>query len=94
MKKTVKIGPQIFDITVTEDLRDGDLKLDGLISYHKSSIVLDADLNEFAEIQVLWHEIVHGILNNAGIKDVKEETIDALATGILGVLQDNKWITE
>lgn len=94
MSNQVKIGPQVFEIIVKPDLRRGDEGLDGWIQYHNSTISLDARLEEFAYKQVIWHEIVHGILNNAGIKTVTEETVDALSYGILDVIQSNPWLTK
>ena len=88
----VKIGPQTFVIVFEEDLHRGEAELDGYIRFYNSTISLDMRLNEFAQIQTLWHEIVHALLNNAGIKTVPEEAVDALATGIVGVLQDNEWL--
>lgn len=94
MNKQVKIGPQTFEIVIKEDLRRGDEPLDGWIKFHESRICLDARLDGFAQKHVLWHEIIHGILNNAGIADVSEGAADALSYGILGVLQDNDWLTK
>ena len=35
----------------------------------------------------LWHELIHGILENAGIHNHDEQQIDAIAYGIVAVLQ-------
>jgi hypothetical protein len=93
-KGQIKIGPQTFAIVVKEDLRQGDESLDGWIKFSESTIYLDARLDTFSHRQVLWHEVIHAIVNMAGIKDVKEEAIDAISFGIMDVLQDNPWINE
>lgn len=92
MNQKIKIGPQIFVIKTKEDLRRGDEGLDGWIKFSTSEIMLETNLDAFSVKQCLWHEIVHGILTQAGIKTVPEEAVDALAYGILGVIQDNKWL--
>lgn len=41
---------------------------------------------------MLWHEIIHGILEDRGLQldeDVKENLCEALSRGIYQVLQDN-----
>jgi hypothetical protein len=92
MEKQVKIGPQIFDIVFEEDLHRGEEGLDGWIRFYSSTISLDKRLNEFSQRQVLWHEIIHAIFTIAGIKDLPDSAVDAIAYGVLGVLQDNEWL--
>ena len=94
MNKTIKIGPQTFDIVTERDLHRGSDGLDGWIRFYNSTINLDDRLNEFGSYQVLWHEIVHALFTMAGIEPSKvpEEAVDALAYGIMNVLQNNKWL--
>ncbi len=97
MNDTIKIGPQAFAIIVVKDLRaqDKDDRLQGEISYSHSEVRLDENLDAFGRRQVLWHEILHGILTQAGMQtSVKNEEniIDALSYGILSALQDNPWL--
>lgn len=94
MNKTVKIGPQIFAIIFKEGLQDASFKsLDGWVRFSESNIYLDKRLDTFAQKQVLWHEILHGLAAQMGA-DLPENVIDAFAYGILGVLQDNAWLTK
>jgi hypothetical protein len=89
---SVKIGGQIFAVKQIENLQDSDgTKLDGNIKYSSSEILLESTLDSYGKIQVLWHEILHGICSHAGIKDESELLIDALAHGIIAVIIDNDW---
>jgi len=91
MIESVKIGGITYPISRVDDLRDESQKLDGWIRYRPYSIQLDSGIGEQGERVVLWHEILHGILTQAGIsyEDEHESVLDALAYGISQVLQDN-----
>jgi Zn-dependent peptidase ImmA (M78 family) len=88
---SIKIGSITYEVRVIERLLgDNDKKLDGQITYSVPKIELDSNLSPVMRRQVLWHEIVHGILTQAGRQDeVSEGAVDALAYGILGVINDN-----
>jgi hypothetical protein len=96
-KVTVKIGPMVYEVVEEKGLTtfDGDKKLSGHIIYDSRQIRIEAQLSEQSKRQILWHEILHGILTQAGIEleDV-EKSVDVLAFGIMGVLQDNQWLTK
>lgn len=91
MIEIVLIGGIQYPVHRVAELRDGDTKLDGHIKYRPYSINLDAELGEQGERVVLWHEVLHGILAQAGFRheDEHEQLLDALAYGIVQVLQDN-----
>lgn len=40
-------------------------------------------------VVVLMHEVIHGILSNAGLDDHDEQMVEALAVGLVDVLQRN-----
>jgi hypothetical protein len=88
---SVKIGGIDYSIERVRDLRDEDgKKLDGRITYNATHIKIDSDTSDQAFVQILWHEILHGIETQAGrCGEVKEPTIDALAFGIIQVMRDN-----
>jgi len=87
----IKIGPQKFKVVHVRDLRDKkDVSYFGLITYGKSIIEIEDSIDKFSKHQVLWHEILHGLLTQAGISNHEESMIDALAYGIIQVLDDNK----
>lgn len=92
---TVKLGPHTYNIVEVDNLRGDDgTKLDGQIEYHKLTIEIDSDTVSTYKRCVLWHELIHGMLDNAGIdSDMHDETtIDIIASGVMQVLQDNEWI--
>ena len=79
-----------YEVEYVPDLRDGDARLNGWIQYDPSKISIEAKLGEQMTAQVVWHEILHGIATQAGRhNELKENTIDALAYGIVQVLRDN-----
>jgi len=96
--RTVKIGPVTYEIKVVRGLMDDakNTKLWGQISYENCIIELEEDQNSSANRVILWHEIVHGLLQGSGHSklDDKEDLVTALAYGIVGVLKDNPWLAE
>lgn len=93
---SIKIGAITYEVIVVERLLgDNDKKLDGQITYSIPKIELDGNLSPVMRRQVLWHEIIHGILTQAGRQDeVSEGAVDALAYGIFGVINGNPAISE
>ena len=91
MVEAVLMGGITYPVSVVDDLRDGDQKLDGFINYRPYSIQLNSGMGSQGERVILWHEVLHGILAQAGFvhEDEHEQLMDALAYGIVQVLQDN-----
>jgi ssRNA-specific RNase YbeY (16S rRNA maturation enzyme) len=86
----IKIGPISYDVVEVSELASDAGMLHGDINFSKCRIRLDADDNAQRQHQTLWHEVLHGILHGAGIRDGhSEQQIEALAHGIIQVLQDN-----
>jgi hypothetical protein len=93
--KTVRIGPIFFDIARVEKLLDDDgaTKLDGDINYNLSRIQIEAVVGPQKAKQVLWHEIIHGLLRQSGVHVENCEVVcDVLSHGIMQVLMDNELI--
>ena len=89
-KKTIKIGPQVFKVVLVEDLKDDKGEtMCGRLIFAKSEIIINSDSDEFSRRQTLWHEILHGLFEQASIKH-DEKIIDTLAYGIIQVLDDNE----
>jgi len=90
----VKIGGIVYDVVLEETL--GDSGYAGQLRVHRSQIAINAQIQaQFAQV-TLWHEIIHGILANAGvgIADHNEELIEKIAYGVLQVLVDNPALTD
>ena len=85
----VKIGPITYAIARDDTL--GDSGFAGQIRYFRSAIAISGDLKPQFALLTLWHEIVHGIMTNAGIPhdEQKESLVDAIAYGVLQVIVDN-----
>jgi hypothetical protein len=89
----IRIGGVDYAVENEKDLNDGSRMLSGQIVYQEGKILLNSDIkSEQYKGITLWHEILHGITENAclEIEDADEETIiDVFAKGIYQVLQDN-----
>ena len=90
--ESVRIGGIDYKIEYADNVRIGDELCYGSISYDDSVITLST--NDGTEHQrrciTLWHEILHGIREHAGMKIKDEEAIvEMFSKGIYQVLQDN-----
>lgn len=91
---SVRISGVEYAIVTKPNLRDSSRLLCGRIDYNTATIYLsetDCQSDEFRCV-VLWHEIIHGILEDRGVQldeDVEESVCEALSRGIYQVLQDN-----
>lgn len=106
MIKSVKIGPQRFDIEERDPKHDGMLN-DGAYGYTLDTsnlIVIDSGLGNGKQQVTLLHEILHAIrMNNDGMpRPSKDEDFESwehyfiamYETGLLSVLKDNPKLVE
>lgn len=96
MMSTIKIGPLTYQVKEVEDLRgDAGQSLFGSVSYGAQVIKIDSGACADRKQAILWHEVLHAILDHAGQGDaVTEEAIVALGFGIAQVLAENPAVTE
>jgi len=88
---TIKVGAIVFTVCEVDGIRDSnDVKIDGRIGHNECEIEVEKSLSPQTKRQVIWHEILHSILLQAGIRDHDEGLVEALSFGIFGVLQDNE----
>lgn len=90
--ESVRIGGVEYAVKHTENLRHGNMLAYGCISYDSCEIELSSTDGTGHEKQciVLWHEILHGIRQHAGLEIQDEEAVvEMFAKGIYQVLQDN-----
>jgi hypothetical protein len=89
--KIIRIGGVDYEIRDVDNLNDGVNVCYGHISFEDSVIELHSkNQNHQKRCVTLWHEILHGIAEHAGLDIENEErVIDVLAKGIYQVLQDN-----
>ena len=88
MIKSVKIGGIVYDVVETSGLFDESTKLNGHIEYQKTKIELESNMSAQCKKVILFHEILHGIMTQAGLEN-DEKLVEILAYGLVGVLQDN-----
>jgi len=110
MIKSVKVGPQRFDVVERDSREDGMLN-DGAYGYTmdgKNLIVIASGLGNGKQQITLLHEILHAVrMNNDGMpRPSKEDDFESwehyfiamYETGLLAVLKDNPklvaWLTD
>jgi hypothetical protein len=94
LPKHIRIGGTDYALSEIADLRDGDLDLNGHITYNDQTINIEAKMSPHVKWLTVWHEVLHGILSHAGIDEQDEQTVLALGYGITQVLRDNEWLRE
>ena len=93
--KKVRIGLYTFKVIITEQPiyrfeEDGAKYLDGRINTRLEQIQINGeDTTERTRVQVLMHEIIHGILNQGGFQDHNEEFVECLSFGLIPLIRDN-----
>lgn len=92
MIDSVKIGGITY--AITRDATLPDTGFAGQIRHHRCQIVIADNLHPVAAQQVLWHEIVHGIMQHAGIAEQPESLVEAISYGVTQVLRDNPGILD
>lgn len=93
LPKTIRIGGFDYDIVVKDELRnDQDVRLSGNIDCEALEIRVSSEITERFKPLVIWHEVIHGILQHAGISEHSEQHVELLAYGIMQVLRDNEYL--
>lgn len=90
----VRIGPITYTVSEVHNLcdEDGTGKMEllyGNIDYGLSTIAIGEQLSGDIKLVALFHEVVHGILHQAGIFEHPESLVKALSFGLVGLLRDN-----
>ena len=95
MIDNVKIGAMTYTVVERrEDAmiagnKDGKaIYLNGHITFHDLLIKVKDDCAPDMKRAVVLHEVVHGILENAG-QNAPEEVVEALGYGLLALIRDN-----
>lgn len=92
LPEVIRIGGTDYKVKEIRDLRDGNTGLNGHILYNDCEIRIEEDMSDHIKLVTAWHEVVHGILEHAGISDHKEAMVVALGYGIVQVLRDNEYL--
>lgn len=96
MVETVKVGAIVYRVMEVERLVASGRKVFGEVEHAACVIRIEATNGPQTKRQTLWHEAIHLILTHAGrTKESNDENlVDALAYGVMGVVQDNPWLAE
>lgn len=87
---SVRIGAIDYDVVLVDGLEGDDhVALNGHIVYNANQIRVEADMTMTSTFATIWHEVLHGLLEQAGIEAHDERSIIALGYGITAVLRDN-----
>lgn len=90
--ESVRIGGVEYPVVFVSDLNDGVNLAYGHIDYENNVIRLSGTYGTGHQKRciTLWHEILHGIREHAGLKiENEEDVVTMFAKGIYQVLQDN-----
>lgn len=92
--ESVRIGGVEYGVEFVDYLSNGTSLAYGHISYDDSVIELSgtAGTSHQKRCLILWHEIIHGIVEHANMvvaESNEEEIVDTIAKGVYQVLQDN-----
>lgn len=86
MPETIKICGIEYTIKYFKDkqLVDGDMKenLVGQLEPDEKQIRIFSGVNETSQRHVLWHEIIHAIIDELHMKEMDEADIDRLAIAL------------
>lgn len=86
----IKIGPVLYQVLYVPELASAEHgALCGDFNAAKARIRINADDDPQVQIVTLWHELLHGLLYTAGIREHDEQVIDALAHGLIQLLTEN-----
>lgn len=90
----VRIGPISYVVKLVDDLHttDADGKkqwLHGHILFADAIIKVAEDQAADLKIATIWHEALHGMMNQAGIEDHPERLIRMLGYGLVQLIRDN-----
>lgn len=89
---SIRIGGIEYAISLKQDVNNGAKIAYGQIDYDRCEIELSSSIpmNHQRLCTVLWHEILHGIREHAGLEiKNEEEIVEMFSKGIYQVLQDN-----
>lgn len=87
----IRIGGVEFDVRTESGLNDGQRLLAGQIRHMDCQIAIAEESSHEYKCLTLWHEIMHGIEDQAQLElgERRERVIEAFARGVYQVLQDN-----
>lgn len=91
LPESIRIGGVEYEVIAEPRLNDGERMLAGQIRHMDCQICVNAESSHEYKCLSLWHEIMHGIEEQAQLDlgENRERIIEAFARGVYQVLQDN-----
>lgn len=89
---SIRIGGTDYTVIEEKDLRDGNTGLNGHIVYNDCQIKVESEMTPHVQWITIWHEVLHGILEHAGMGDHDEKMIIALGYGVAQAIRDNPYL--
>lgn len=93
LPKKLKIGPVSVDVIIGDDVKrfrtDSGSILNGYADYTNAEIGVNRDTLDKCDHVVLWHEVIHFLLYQAGITDHSESMVVALGYAVAQAVRDN-----
>ncbi len=96
---TVQLGATPYTVRMVEKLHvfaadDRRTYLHGRIRYGAQLIEIDTDQAPNHMVVTLWHELLHGLIDNSGQIDPPEAEIIALGFGLVQLMRDNPLLVD
>lgn len=86
----VTIGTVTYRVVAVVNLASEGKPYMGTIEHSTGTLKLDAALPEDIKLVTFWHEVIHGILRQAGQKH-SEGLTDAISHGLVALFRANGW---
>lgn len=93
MVDKIKVGSVVYDVEEVEFVEiNGNKNYMGKCDYHNTKIEILSSLSEERKKDVLVHELVHAIFDEAGFDDQDEDIVNRFGKVLCRVLIDNSKI--
>ena len=84
-----RVGPVVYAVKESEGLHDYNGTLFGTVTYDDCMIQVERSLSDDRKKNVIIHELLHAILNEAGYEEHDEELVLRVGNILTQVLRDN-----
>lgn len=89
------IGAIDYKVEAVHNLHSDNGDLYGEVSYAACTISIDdKHTNDQRTPFIVWHEVIHAILEQAGLDDTDEKIAHVLGYGVVKALKDNPYLRE
>lgn len=87
----LRIGAIDYTVSEEPELKNGEDRCFGFISYQYGTIKVEADTTPRMKQIAVWHEVLHGLFMHAGMHnmDMEENIVVALSHALVGLIREN-----